>query len=152
MWPAAAVAIALAAANLYVLRAHLGPHNEALREYRDVAARVPAGEAVMPVATRPRDGDTRPFLHAGMFATIEAGARIPYMFAGGVTPYFTVRRRLDAPPISWYERGDPVPDGPAIAETYRFLLVTKPFDRSRIPVSFEVLAQNEAAALLRVVR
>jgi hypothetical protein len=110
---------------------------------------------VLPISTRPQDGATNPYVHAGSFAVIESQARIPYLFVGGVTPYFTWRTpRPVGPPEFWYLKGwDVAPDLAAAAEAYDYLLVMRPYDPSRGPwVATEVVAENDAAALLRIVR
>jgi hypothetical protein len=153
-WAVAALACALAAGNLLLLREHLGPHDEVMRKYRAIAAHVPPGATVLPIATRPQDHATNPYLHAGSFATIEAAASIPYLFAGGVTPYFTWRSaRPDAPSEFWYQQKRNVAFQFVTAGlTYDFLLVMKPYDPARGPwVTTEVVAENDAAALLRIV-
>ena len=153
-WAAVALACALAAGNLLLLHHELGPHDEVMREYRAIAARVPAGATVLPIATRPADHGTNPYLHAGSFATIEAAARIPYLFAGGVTPYFDWRSpRPVAPSEFWYqERRSVAFQLLAAGLEYDFLLVMKPYDPARGPwVATEVVAENDVAALLRIV-
>jgi hypothetical protein len=153
-WAVAALACALATGNLLLLREHLGRHDEVMRKYRAIAAQVPPGAMVLPVATRPEDHATNPYLHAGSFATIEAAARTPYLFAGGVTPYFTWRsERPSAPSEFWYQERRSVSfQLVAAGLEYDFLLVMKPYDPARGPwVATEVVAENDAAALLRIV-
>ncbi|HZZ83333.1 MAG TPA: hypothetical protein VFE30_02260 [Anaeromyxobacteraceae bacterium] len=149
---AAALAVALAAGNLALLAAHLRPANAEMRAYRALAATVPTGAVVLPVATRPRDGRSNPFLHAGTLATIEAGASTPYLFAGGVTTYFRALDRPRAPSEFWYQEGGDAGDAATLARTYAFCLVMVPFDASRLPVRTEEVARNGSAALLAVVR
>jgi hypothetical protein len=146
---AAALAVLLAASNLAVLAARLVPMNAELRAYRAIAARLTPGATVLPVATRPK-GAVDFFLHAGLFATIEVGARTPYLFAGGVTRHFTARDVPPAPPEAWYRRGLGELDPGAIACTYRYLLVTKPYEPGRLGVPTAVVAENGTAALLEV--
>lgn len=148
---AALLAVLLATATLAMLHVRFGAHNEELRRYREIAARVPPGAIVLPVAARAGAPVIDPLLHAGLFATIESGAATPYLFHDGVTPHFHWRRVLEAPHERWYERGER-PDGLALAATYDYLLVTRPYDPARLPVETETLAQNETAALLRVVK
>jgi hypothetical protein len=149
--PIAAAALGLAAANVVVLAAHLRPEDRAMRTYRELAARVPAGAVVLPVVTRPRRGFTNPTAHAASFATLDRGAIVPYTFSGDVgmpMTYFRFRARPEAPPQFWYQAGS-APDAvrDAIAG-YGYLLVELPADWSRIPVTGRVTDRNGAAALV----
>jgi O-antigen/teichoic acid export membrane protein len=150
-WGAALLALALAAANLGQLAHHLLRHDAVMRGYREIAAQVPAGATFAPVATRPRDGTTNPYLHAGSFATIERGARSPYLFIGGVTSHFQARRIVTAPTEFWYQQEwwDRTA-GARLVEAFPLLLVMKPFDPARLPAATGVLAENEVATLLEV--
>lgn len=149
---AAALALALAAGNLWSLRAHLTAESDENLAYRAVAAQVPAGAAVLTIATRPRQRTVDPLRHAGQFATIERGARTPYLFSGGVTPHFRTRHPLAAPHESWYLWGVAAPDAAEVAGTYDFILLARPYDPGRLPVRTRVVVQNGTAALLEVVR
>jgi hypothetical protein len=151
-WAATLVALVLVAVNLGVLARHLLPQDEVMREYRQVAAEMPEGVNFVPIATRPQDGTTNPYLHAGNFATIEREARSPYLFSGGVTPHFRSRFLITAPSEFWYQQGWSPGDGPRLAEAYRYLLVMKPFDAARVPARTRVLAGNRTAAILEVER
>lgn len=155
--PAAALALLLAAGNLGLLRAHLLPHNQHMREYREIAARVPSGAFVLPVPTLRQDNATNPYLHAGSFATIEAGAITPYLFVGGVTRYLDRRGWVRVVPSEfWYQQGAV---GPFLGLQmiiagwiYPYLLWEKPYDPSGGPFfATEPVAENRAAALFRVV-
>jgi hypothetical protein len=152
---AAALSVALAAGNLAVLSTHLVHHNSVMQDYRAVAAQVPAGVRVLPVVTRPEDGHTNPYVHAGAFATLEAGAVTPYLFSGGPTSYFQYRRRpTRALDEFWYQEGGS-PDEETrdiIANQFEYLLVMNPFDPRRLPVRTDVVLRNEVAALVKVLR
>jgi len=149
------VALLVALGNLALLERHLVRHNRTLRAYRVMAARIPRDARVLPIATRPLDGFTNPFLHAGAFATLDAGAFMPYLSNGGATPYFRYRtppdRRLSP---FWYQMSEN-PDGGTradIASNFQYLLVMNPFDPGRLPVAAEVVAKSHIATLLRVLR
>lgn len=150
---AAALAIAVAAANLGVLAAHLRPANAEMRAYRELAARIPPGALVLPIATRPLDGRSNPFLHAGTLATLEAGAITPYLFQGGVTPYFrALRPRPPAPSEFWYQGGEPPAGLLRVATAYDYCLLMTPFDPGRVPLPAREVARNGTAALLALRR
>src|SRR5262249_32139081 len=124
-------ALVVGSGTLALVERHLVRHNRALRAYRVMAARIPRDARVLPIATRPLDGFTNPFLHAGAFATLDAGAFMPYLSNGGVTPYFRYRtppdRRLSP---FWYQMSEN-PDGGTradIASNFQYLLVMNPFD------------------------
>lgn len=151
-WAVAALALALVAANLAVLSGHLLRHDAVMRDYRRIAAQVPENANFAPVVTRPRDGTTNPYLHAGNFATIERGARSPYLFSAGVTTYFRPRVYISAPSEFWYQKGIRPNDGVALACAYRYLLVLTPMDWRRLPVPTRLLAGNATAELREVTR
>jgi hypothetical protein len=144
--------VALAAANLTVLARHMLPNNGVMQEIRAVAAQMPAGVTFVSVDTRPKEGTTNPFLHAGLFATIERGARSPYLFSGGTTRYFVARPHMLAPTEFWYQKADRPWIGAQIVDAFRYVLATKPLDRSLLPAPMRVLAEDGAAVLLEVDR
>ncbi|MFL5271240.1 MAG: hypothetical protein ACJ79E_04130 [Anaeromyxobacteraceae bacterium] len=154
---AAVLALVLVAGNVALLRAHLLPNNEHLREMRDVAARVPAGALFLAIPTHPHDEATNPFLHAGSFATIASGAITPYLFVDGVTRYLHRRgwvRRV--PSEFWYQerRGGPFLgwEMTVAGWVYPYVLWEKPYDPSGGPfVETRLIAENGAAALFEVV-
>ncbi|BDG07438.1 hypothetical protein [Anaeromyxobacter paludicola] len=151
--PLAAWAAALLAfANLGTLAAHLRPADREMRAYREIAARVPPGATVLPVATRPLDGRSNPFLHAGTLATVESGAVTPYLFLGGVTPYVRwARPKPPAPSEFWYQ-GDGAARAPAsVRGAFGYCLVMSPYDPARLPGPVSVVAENRSAALLAFV-
>jgi hypothetical protein len=151
-WAPVLLAAALAAANLGVLARHLLPGNAVMRDIRAVAAQVPAGATFVSVDTLPKDGTTDPFLHAGLFATIERGARSPYLFTGGTTRYFLAAPHIGAPTEFWYQKADRPWAGAELVDAYRYVLATKPLDRSLLPAPTRVLAEDAGAVLLEVQR
>jgi O-antigen/teichoic acid export membrane protein len=151
-WAVAALSLALVAANQAVLSGHLLRHDAVMRDYRRIAAQLPENATFVPVVTRPRDGTTNPYLHAGNFATIERGARSPYLFSAGVTSYFRPHQYISAPSEFWYQKGIRPNDGTALACAYRYLLVLTPMDWRRLPVPTRLLAGNATAELREVTR
>jgi hypothetical protein len=159
--PQLAAAALLAMVNLICLAVWMLPQNAALGEYRRLARNIPAGARVLPIDTRvPLPRSHRyydPFRHAGAYATLEARAVTPYLFAGDRQPhlaYFRYRERPYAPDEIWY--AEPAylkaayPDWPRVQREYRYLLVTRPWDAQKIPVPYTVVAQNDVAALLEL--
>lgn len=150
----AVLAICLSAANLGLLASHLLRSNAVMRDYRALVAQLPARARVLPVASAPKDGYVRPFQHAGVFATLDAGALTPYVFAGGATPYFRYR----VPPVRpldefWYADGL-TPDAEqreAIVAGFDYVLIGVPYDPARLPIPLERVARNRSAELLRIV-
>lgn len=152
---ATAIALALATANLAALSAHLLRDNAVMRDYRSLAAQLPPGARVLPVASGARHGHTYPFQHAGAFATLDAGAYTPYLFSGAVTPHFRYRAPIAVPVgESWYPEGKTLSEDQraAIASSFEYLLLFDPFDPARVTVGAEPVARNGAARLLRVIR
>jgi hypothetical protein len=103
--PVLGLAAVLAGVNLVYLARHVGRNDAALTAYRDVIASVPRGAAVLPVYTQTRQGDVRPFLHAGSFLVLDRDAVIPYLFGadrGDPMKYFRYQHRPYMPDESWY--------------------------------------------------
>jgi hypothetical protein len=103
--PVLALAAALAIVNLAYLARHVERNDAAMSAYRDVAAAVPRGAAVLPIYTQSRQGTVRPFLHAGSFLVLDRDATIPYLFGadhGDPMKYFRYRHRPYMPAESWY--------------------------------------------------
>jgi len=153
---AVVLALALAVANLTYLSRHLQRDQAWLSQYREVVARLPEGGRVLPVYTLNLEGVVSPFVHANGFITIDRAGLIPYAFSGDTAnpqKYFRYVRRPYRPDELWYvdHAADPV-DWPQVLRDYDYLLVTRPYDASRIKVPARVLAQNEAAALLVISR
>lgn len=149
------IAVIVALGNLALLQTHLVRHNRTLRAYRVMAARIPRDARVLPVATRAPDGFTNPFIHAGAFVVLDAGAYTPYLPSGGATSYFRYRTPPDRPlnPF-WYQMSE-TPDAAARAEigaNFQYLLVMNPYDPARLPVEAEIVAKSHTATLLRVLR
>jgi hypothetical protein len=150
---ATAIALVVAAANLAALSAHLLRDNAVMREYRSLAAQLPPGARVLPVASGARHGHTYPFQHAGAFATLDAGAYTPYLFSGAVTPHFRYRAPIAVVGETWYPEGKTLNEDQraAIASNFEYLLLFDPFDPARLAVGAEPVARNGVARLLRVI-
>lgn len=153
---AAFAAIAACALNLGILAANMAPENAFLDDYRKLARQIPHGAATLPVATRPAAGRYQSTTHAGAFATLEAAAVTPYLFAADMHPpmsYFSYREPRPYPPSNfWYYREEDKVDWARVAMAYDFILVTKPFDVARIGTRAEAIAENDSAVLLRITK
>lgn len=149
------LAVLLAAANLAVIAGPLVAHNAVMRRYRAVAAEIPAGARVLPIATAPHVGHVDLYLHAGAFATLDAGAMTPYLFSGGPTRYF--RYRTSPRGIVdefWYRRGMPLQpeERRTIVDRFDYVIAMKPFDPALLQVPTQEVAGSDIAALLKIVR
>ena len=147
-----ALAFVIAVANLAYLAAYMLPENSAMQRYKALTANIPRNAKVLPIDTRPFRY-YRPFLHAGAYATLEAHAPTPYLFAADIVPnmpYFQyLARPAYAPHESWYSLDTRVA-WDQVAREYQYLLVTVPWDTGRILVPYSVVARNDVAALLKV--
>jgi hypothetical protein len=145
------LAVSLAAVNLVYLNSHLGKLDAWLAQYRAVVAKIPSGSWLLPVYTGTHDRPVKSLLHAAAFTVIDRGAPNPYLFSldlGEPMEYFRYRHRPYAPDETWYvESGEGV-DWSAIAGSYAFLLVMKPYDPARIPLATTPVFENASAALL----
>ena len=146
-----ALALIVALVNLVYLSVYMLPANAAMERYQALTASIPRGTTVLPIDTLPVHY-YRPFLHAGAYATLNAHARTPYLFAADNTPqmyYFQYRGRPYAPDENWYSANASVPWDRLMRE-YQYVLVTVPWAAQKIPIAYTVVAQNDAVALLQV--
>ncbi len=140
--------------NLGYLALHV-PRNDAWgMEYRALVARIPNGASVLPIYTGGREGAVAPRLHMGSYAVMDRAALNPYLFSGDAghpMKYFRYRQRPYTPPQRWYNAVIPeTVDWRAIACSYDFLLVDKPYNPARIEVQTLPVAGNASAALLAI--
>lgn len=99
------LALVLCLANLGFLVRHVGKYEQELNRYRDLARMIPADSRVLPIHTRPKDGNLRPLLHAGGYVVVDRAAVIPYLFAGDrgdPMKYFRYLHRPYWPQEDWY--------------------------------------------------
>lgn len=147
----AAAAVALAVANAAYTGLYLHRFNEQMAGYERVMERTPAGSTVFAVHTLQRQGRLTPMMHAGSIAILK-GSMTPQLFVanfGFPMPYFSYKSPGYAPSVFWYTRNEPV-EWPRVMADY--IIVTKPFDRSRIPASYAVVFENDTAALMSSTR
>jgi hypothetical protein len=159
--PAGAVVLSIAAllslANLVYLAKHLNQDDRWMEGYRRVVAQVPRGSHVMLIDTLTRDRHVlNPFLHAGEYIVIDRAGITPDVFSlngGNPVKYFRYLNRPYVPESEdpWYRAWPKVPvDWAAVACDYQYLLITRPFDPTRIGVATTIAAQNENAVLLGI--
>jgi hypothetical protein len=145
---------AIAAVQLASLGTTLAADDALMKQYREVAARVPTGATVLAVVSRPRRGGVSPTAHAASFATIDARAVLPYTFTGDTgapVPYFNFRARLPPYPWQWwYLNRDPPYPAARLFTGYDYLLVQQPVDWRRIPRVYDVVDRNSAVVLAKV--
>jgi len=154
--PVIVLAVLLAVGNLTYLTLHFVKDNAWMARYREVIAAVPAGASVLPLY--PGTDNLKPFMHAASFAVIDRGAVIPYLFSGNrgnPQTYFRYNHLPYAPPESWYY-ASALPatavNWGAVACSYDFLLVMKPFELRRIPIATTPVIENTSASLLAVTK
>jgi hypothetical protein len=148
------LAVAVACINLGYLAFHFQKDRVWVAQYRAIVAGIPAKSTVLPVFTDKRAGNVFKHLHAASFAVIDRDALIPYLFSGNngnPMKYFRYVHRPYAPNELWYPaHGDHEVDWPQVSRQYQYLLISKPFEASRIPIRTRTVAENDAAALLAV--
>jgi hypothetical protein len=147
------LAILIAALNLVYVGHYLLNYNAWANQYRQVVAAVPSRAYVLPIYTLARKRTVRPFLHTHAFLVIDRDAISPLLFSGdraAPMKYFRYKHPPYTPLEGWYNRKDPVDvNWRAIACTYDFVLITKPYDPRRIQLRTQVAAENASAALLK---
>jgi len=142
----------VALANLVYVAAQMLPENAAMGRYKVLAGSIRRGAYVLPIDTRPRIGRYDPFRHAGSYVTLYSHAVTPYLFAGdrySHVSYFRYCARPYAPWEFWYPDRAGVSWEQVVVQ-YQYLLVTVPWDREKIPVSYTVVARNDVAELLEL--
>jgi hypothetical protein len=148
------LAAALALLNLGFLAIRVSDDDAWMKSYRELGARIPKGASVLPIYTSGREGAVSPRLHVSSYLVMDRAAVMPYLFSGDAghpMKYFRYRNRPYAPTERWYNAILPEPvDWRAIACTYQFLLIGKPYDPSRIRIRTSTVAENESGALLKV--
>jgi hypothetical protein len=98
--------LALGVSNFAFLVRHVGKHEIAMNQYRELADRVPARSSLLPVHTLRKDGELRPLLHASGYAAIDRAAVVPYLFSGDhgdPMKYFRYRDAPYRPEDHWYQ-------------------------------------------------
>jgi hypothetical protein len=140
--------------NLGYLALHV-PRNDVWGTgYRAIVARIPNGATVLPIYTSGREGAVAPRLHMSSYSVMDRAALEPYLFSGDAghpMKYFRYSQRPYAPLERWYNAESPVTvDWRAIACSYEFLLVDKPYDPTRIGVPTAPVVENASAALLAI--
>lgn len=150
------LAALLALLNLGFVAFRLSTDDAWIRDYRQVIASIPAGSSVLPIYTSGHEGGVSPRLHADAYVVMDRAALVPYLFSGDAghpMKYFRYRNRPDAPQGRWYTSGfvEPV-NWRALACTYDFILIDKPYDPTRIGARTSPVAENGSAALLKMDR
>lgn len=150
---ATALLVVAAVANLAYLVNGLAPRQAWLRDYRAVAAAIPAGARVLPVTTHPREGQWRPNLHVAALAVVwDRGAWIPDLFSGDrgqPMKYFRYRNPRNAPPDFWYFTDPPMDvQWQQIECDYEYVLATQPFNPQKLAFALRQVTSNSAATLL----
>ncbi len=147
------LALLVAGANLAYVSTQMLPQNLLMGRYKLIAAQIPYHAAVLPIYAAAYTNRYDPMFHAGSYATLESSAITPYLFAADKTPpqsYFHYKSREPAPSEFWYGGTEGLTTWSQVAMTYRYLLITVPWDPAVIRVPYEVLRSNDSAALLEI--
>jgi hypothetical protein len=146
----------LAAANLGSLASFLPRQNREVAQLREALLTIPPRQAVLPIHTRRKDGNTWPLRHAGSFYTAERGGYTPYLFSsitrGGPSGYFTDLSSIYRPGQDWY-MGEGSANWDEVTRSYDYVAITKPWEAERIDLSrLEFYYENSVATVFRVRR
>lgn len=147
------VSLVLAIGNVLYLYAELKPHSDFLVSYHAALKQIPTHQTLLPISTRPDDGRIQTSLHAGTLYNAIGQGVTPYIFSKNVSgkqiAYFSYQHDLYTPYQFWYLRNMEV-DWSAVADTYDYLLLTKPFDISRLGgLKYKEVFSNKAVTILR---
>jgi hypothetical protein len=146
----------LAVLNLGSLALFLPEQNREVAQYREALRAIPAGHTILPVDTRRADARTRPLFHADSLYAVDRDGYTPYLFSartgGGPAGYFSDLSTIYRPAQNWYVSGGS-PDWVQVAQTYDYVVITKPWDAERIePGRLDLLFENSVATVFRVRR
>lgn len=149
-------AAVLALLNLIFLALSLAPKEEFLAQYLHALREIPVGQRVLPVATLPDTGRIQIAQHPAEPYMTFAPGMAPYVFSentsGDQFAYFRYVGSPYMPAIHWYQRNLEI-DWQKIASEYNYIIITKPFDRSRLGlVELVQTYSNDAAAIFRIER
>jgi hypothetical protein len=141
----------LAMANLASLASFLPRENRLVAAYREALQSIPAGQNVLPVDTLRFDARTRPLHHAG---SLYLEGYTPYLFSqksgGGPSGYFEDRSQIYRPAQNWYV-SNATPDWEKIAQSYHYVIVTKPWNPARLDLNrLTPQYENSVASVFRV--
>jgi hypothetical protein len=144
----------LAAANFGSLASFLPRQNREVAQFRSLLLAIPPHQIVLPIQTLPKDGNTWPLRHAGSFYTAERDGYIPYLFSGatggGPSGYFSDLSPIYRPEQNWY-MGREAPDWNRVVRGYDYIVITKPWERGRLPLEWlDLYDENSVATVFRV--
>ncbi len=147
-------AFALAVINLVYLTANFLPADEYLREYRKALSVIPEESIILPVNARPDVERMNTSFHQAELYMTEHRGLVAYVFSRNTSPeqfaYFSYPREIYMPSMHWYQRDQKI-DWAEIDRTYSHIIITKPFDRSRIQIGqLEEIYSNSAATVFRL--
>ncbi len=142
--------------NLLYLHHYLSPAEKHMERYLSALEHVPADSVVLPVSTEPDTGRLQPYLHAGAYLVTRRKAITPYLFSGSwddAMKHFQYRRIVYVPDVFWYIRNRLNVYWDIVRKDYDYLVVTKPFDESRLPRGMlEEQFSNDAATIYKVLK
>ncbi|MFN8390980.1 MAG: hypothetical protein U0136_11885 [Bdellovibrionota bacterium] len=155
-WEIQAWCLALSVLNLVYISSFLLNANRELTEYVSALGRVPRGQHLVSISTRPPLGRLDIGTHQAELYNVLGGGIAPELFAentaGDQFSYFRYLRDWYSPGRFWYQRKQ---DGTVrwdlIVSQYQYLIVTKPFDRERLKIArLNEIFSNSSATVFQI--
>ena len=144
---------ALAGFNIIYLSINFASHNTYLSDYRDAVQSLQPGKTVLPVNTHLHEDRVHSSAHAAGLYSIEKKGLSPYLFTGSKSTLFRYLKRkqeIYAPPERWYLDGNLV-NWQKIKRGYDYVLVTKPYDASRIQLAnARIVVSNPSVDVFKI--
>ena len=151
-------AIFLSLSNLAYIVYRLKPHNDFLSGYNQALMQIPVKQTVLPISTIPDEGRYGIGVNAGTIYTLLRHGLTPYIFSGNNKgepfTYFNYRNEPYEPFGFWYIRNlDKDVQWDEVQKTYDYIVITKPYDRSRIGLTnLKTYFENPQAVVFQVAK
>ncbi len=150
--------IFLSLANWAYIAYRLKPHNDYLVGFNQALMQIPEKKTVLPIATLPDEGRIGIGVNAGTLYTPLRHGVTPYIFSennkGEPFTYFSYKHEIYEPFFFWYIRNlDKDVQWDEVQKTYDFIVITKPFDRTRIGLqNLKTYFENPQAIVLEIAK
>lgn len=141
-------------ANLVYLAAELFPESNRAASIEQMIESLPRGKRLFSVSTQESHGRVQPLLHIGGAYTLLRDGLSPYIFSanfGHAMHYFHYRELPYTPSIFWYVRSAEI-NWARVRKDYDFVLVTKPFDPTRLDLQHQSKFSENRGALIAAIK
>lgn len=139
----------VASLNLLILYQDLTPKNQDAREMQLLLKSLPSEMTLFPVNTQPNNILEQHLRHTPCLYSLFKFGRTPYLLRGGNGDPMVMFEYINPlPPTdeNWYPANIAGPDWNQVRDLYELLVITKPFDSSRIDLTgYDPIVENRVA-------